>query len=125
MNNDEFGAREHVDELAAGQCAIVSALVITLDESGALPRQRFCDVLQRLWVEMPEEPALGAGGEIIERVLELVGSSVPVNDWPGLEEKQHALAASSATPANDDAVPCSGPRSLKSIIEIVRGFGQA
>ncbi len=74
MSSELSGIDQYVSEVAVGQSAIVAALVIALQESGALPRDKYGEVLNRLWREMPDEEAMGEAGAVIERVLDLVGA---------------------------------------------------
>ena len=70
-----FWIEEYPYEMMQGHCATVAALVIALDECGVVPKNRYTDVLHRLWQEMPEEEAVGEAGTVIERVLDEVQAS--------------------------------------------------
>ena len=104
MSRDELGIRAHADETAAGLCAILAALVVALDENGVLPRRLYCEALRALWIEMPAAHALGAGGEMIEQVLDLVG----VDDPSSHEVPESAFSAGNGVAANDDAAAHAG-----------------
>ncbi len=72
MNYDLSDIDKHGDEAVAGQCAIVAALIMELDESGVLPKDKYNDALRRLWIQMPEEEAVGEAGAVIDRLLDLL-----------------------------------------------------
>jgi len=63
----------YVDEIAEGQCAVVAALVLALDEACVLPRERYSQFLHQLWLAMPDDRAAGGAGVMIERTLAMVG----------------------------------------------------
>ena len=123
MNSDGFGIRDHAVGTAAGQIAIVAALVVVLDKNGIVPRQQYCDALHRLWSEMPEEQAMGAAGELVERVLDHIG--VPLGrDEPALPgEPESELLAAPETPSSGGHTASSGSRPLNSILNAVRRLG--
>lgn len=50
--------------------AVVTALVRALDDSGVLPVEAYRDTLERIWIDMPEEQALGEAGAMIEQMLD-------------------------------------------------------
>lgn len=75
MSDEARGLYQLAREKAEGQCAAVAALVIALDDAGVLPKENYTDALNRLWLDMPEETALGEAGGVIERMLELLDAS--------------------------------------------------
>ena len=93
MSNEARSLYQLVRETAEGQCAAVVALVIALDEVGVLPKEKYTDALNRMWLDMPEETALGETGGAIERMLELLenaghssaGAARPRQGKPGLD----------------------------------------
>lgn len=66
--------------VAEGQCAVVAALVLALDEACVLPRERYAHFLHDLWLAMPEERAVGVAGAMVDRVLDLVAMGSRIDD---------------------------------------------
>ncbi len=96
------GIKDHVRQSAAGQCAITAALVIALHEAGVLPKDRYTDILERLWIDMPEKDALGEAGAVIEWMLDFLDGDVCSNSASGKVE--HDIPASDVPrdPVNGD-----------------------
>lgn len=78
MSHDASDIDNHRDEAVAGQCAVVAALIVALHETGVLPKDKYRDVLHRLWIGMPEEQAVGEAGAVIERMLDLLHTRASV-----------------------------------------------
>ena len=62
---------EFAQDMQTAHCAVVAAVVIALHENGVLSRASYCDVLQPLWTEIPDDEALGEAGAMVERALDL------------------------------------------------------
>ncbi len=45
---------------------------MALHESGVLPKDKYHGALRRLWIQMPEEEAVGEAGAVIDRLLDLL-----------------------------------------------------
>lgn len=102
MNNYPSGTNKHIHELAAGNCAIVAALVIALHENGTLPQEKYRDVLQRLWVMMPEQEAVGEAGAVIEQLFDLLDTgtcTTPPSEKAG--QKQETASAAERSIMDD------------------------
>lgn len=97
MNEDRSGMSEHVREIADGQNAIVLALVVALHDSGVLRRDSYCDALQRLWAEMPDEAAIGEAGAVIDRMLEALAATALPSDLSDGPESLHELSGFAET----------------------------
>ncbi len=110
MASDVSGIDEYVCEVAAGQCAIVAALVIALHENGILPQDRYGDVLRRLWSGMPEEEAVGEAGAVIERVLDLLSARAGVAYQVEDAEQKQKISTFARRAVNDDAIARPAPR---------------
>jgi len=98
MNNYQSGTSKHIHELAAGNCAIVAALVIALHENGILPQEKYRNVLQRLWVMMPEQEAVGEAGVVIEQLFDLLDTgtcTTPTSDKAGQNQETASAAGRS------------------------------
>lgn len=90
---------EGAGERLAGYCATVAALVIALDESGVLEKNSYRDALDRLWLGMAEEEAVGEAGAVIERMLELL-DAYPSGKCPSAdaEEKREIWTLAGGAP---------------------------
>lgn len=110
MASDASGIDQYVCEVAAGQSAIVAALVIALQESGILPQGRYSDVLHRLWGEMPEEEAVGEAGAVIERVLDLLGAGAGTAYPSDDTVRKQNISTFTRKAVNDDAIAQPVPR---------------
>ncbi len=66
------GLKGLCDGLNSGLCASIAALVVALDEGGALHRDRYEEILGHFWAKLPDDQADGDAGAVIEQVLELV-----------------------------------------------------
>ena len=93
MSRDVLDIGKPVDEAVAGQCAIVAALVVALDESGVLPKDKYHDALRRLWIQMPEEEAVGEAGAVIDRLLDLLRPHADVVHLSDETAKDREVAA--------------------------------
>jgi hypothetical protein len=80
MTHDAPTSDAYVDEVADGQCAIVAALVLALDEACVLPRERYAHFLNAFWRAMPDEDAVGGAGTMVQRVLDLVAAGAAMDD---------------------------------------------
>ena len=56
----------------AGTPAALAALVLALEEQGALSRDRYRDILEGLWTAMPEDAAFDREAQDCERLLEFL-----------------------------------------------------
>lgn len=116
MSRDLPETEDYVDEVLAGQRAIVAALVIALHENGVLPQDRYCDALQRLWDGMAEDEAVGEAGAVIERMFDLLAA----HDYrtPPSEESERNLniRTVAARPVNDDSIARPAPTPFRSLI---------
>ena len=104
MNGAITGNGEFAYEMKAGQCAVVAALVIALHEVGVLPRTTYCDVLQRLWADMPEDEAVGEAGAVIERVLDLFSAPALGSQPKQRCAKQINIIAATGTYVSGEAI---------------------
>jgi hypothetical protein len=52
--------------------AALAALVLALEEQGALSRDRYRDILVGLWTAMPEDEAFDREAQTCERLLEFL-----------------------------------------------------
>ena len=104
MSNEAWGLYQFARETAEGQCAVVAALIIALDEAGVMPKEMYIDAINRLWLDMPEETALGEAGGVIERMLDLLdtGANRPLHTTSGPKGRP-ASAIPAAAPASDVA----------------------
>ena len=55
--------------MPAGLPAALAALVLALEERGALSRERYRDILVGFWTAMPESDAFDHEAQICERLL--------------------------------------------------------
>ena len=93
MNHDLSNIDKLHNEAVAGQCAIVAALVVALDESGVLPKDKYYDALRRIWIQMPEEEAVGEAGAVIDRLLDLLRPRTDVVRLPDETAEDQEVAA--------------------------------
>lgn len=121
MSNDVSGIGELALEMESGQCAVMAALVIALHENGVLPLAQYCNVLHRLWVEMPEEKATGEGGAVIERMLELLGTHVSTPGATGDAKGEQDVSTIAAEPVNDVTVTRPVVFGSKSVLQAANG----
>ena len=56
--------------------AALVALVLALEERGALSRERYRDILVRLWTELPEDEAFDYEAQVCERLLSFLDESL-------------------------------------------------
>lgn len=56
----------------SGMPAALAALVLALEECGALSRERYRDILVRFWTAMPEDDAFDHEAQTCERLLEFL-----------------------------------------------------
>lgn len=82
MSHDVSDIGRHGDEVVAGQCVIVAALIVALHENGVLPKDKYRDALQRVWIGMPEEEAVGEAGAVIDRLLDFLRAGADVVHQP-------------------------------------------
>jgi hypothetical protein len=59
-------------DLTPGAPAALAALVVALDECGALSRDRYRDILLGFWAEIPEDDAFDGEAQTCERLLEFL-----------------------------------------------------
>ena len=52
--------------------AAMAALILALEEQGALARERYRDILVDLWTAMPEDAAYDREAQVCERILEFL-----------------------------------------------------
>jgi hypothetical protein len=121
MSNHLNGVDEYVDGISAGQCAVVAALVMALHETGVMPKDEYTAALNRLWIGMPDEEAVGEAGAVIERVLDLLGARASSANRPDEAVEEQAISARAETPVNEDAIPRSAATPLKSLLHAFRG----
>ncbi len=57
-------------DMAPGMPAAVAALVIALDETGAMPKEKYRDVLRRIWTDLPDEETFDADALVCQRLLD-------------------------------------------------------
>ena len=55
--------------------AALAALVLALEECGALSRDRYRDILVRLWTAMPEDEAFDQEAQTCERLVAFLDAS--------------------------------------------------
>lgn len=122
MSSDVSGIDDYAYETAAGQCAIVAALVIALHENGVLPLGRYSDTLHRLWMEMPEDEAVGEAGAVVERVLDLLAARA-CTAYPSNGGEQD-IPAFARRPVNDDAIGRPTLTPLKALLHVLCGAGR-
>ena len=67
QDKDAFGFATTPDMPAA-----LAALVLALEEQGALSRDRYRDILVGLWTAMPEDEAFDREAQTCERLLEFL-----------------------------------------------------
>ncbi len=60
-------------DVTPGMPAALAALVIALDESGALSKDKYRDVLLRLWADLPEEESFDGEAIVCQRLLDYLG----------------------------------------------------
>jgi len=73
-------------ELGANSPAIpaaLAALVLALEECGALSRERYRDLLLRFWTELPEDDAFDHEAQTCERLLAYLDGSLESRDGAG------------------------------------------
>jgi len=92
---------EDANDVKAGHCAAMAALVIALNEAGVLPNHGYRDVLHSLWLEMPEQQAVGEAGAVVERVLELVDTGVGAPYPSDDADRKREIATTTARPSPD------------------------
>lgn len=97
------GIDDRADDMLAGHCATLAALIIALDGNGVLPKNKYEDALRRLWLEMPEEAALGDAGAVIERMFELLDVPTVPTGSPDVAVRQPEPWRFAADPVNDDS----------------------
>jgi len=56
----------------SGMPAALAALVLALEERGALSRERYRDILVSLWTAMPEDAAFDREAQTCERLVEFL-----------------------------------------------------
>lgn len=66
------GDEPDLEALSAGMPAALAALVLALEECGALSRERYRDILLRLWTAMPEDDAFDQEAQACARLLEFL-----------------------------------------------------
>lgn len=117
MSSDLSATNDYVSETAAGQSAIVAALVIALNETGVLPMDKYADVLNRLWIRLPDEEAEGEAGAVIARVLDLLGTLAGSALPSGEAARGQPASTAPGRPVNDDFAACPdkglGPAGLE------------
>lgn len=57
-------------EIVPGVPVSLAALIIALDQSGAMPKDRFLSVLTQIWREIPEDDGLDGEAMACQRLLE-------------------------------------------------------
>lgn len=119
MSIDTTGIREHVLEAAEGQCAVVAALVIALHEAGVLPQDQYTNTLNRLWLSMPEDEAVGEAGAAIERVLDLLNETAFSRFSCDSTVKDQPVSASDRRPVGDEAIARTSHRGASSACGVV------
>lgn len=124
MSSDMSGFDDYAYETVAGQCAVVAALVIALHDSGVMPLQRYNDALHQLWLEMPEQEAVGESGAVIERMLDLLAARAVTAVPPGDEERTRGIPAFARKPGNRDAMARPAPTPLKALLQALRRPGR-
>ncbi len=58
------------NDVAPGMPAALAALIIALDESGAMSKEKYRDVLLRIWTDLPEEESFDGEAIVCQRLLE-------------------------------------------------------
>jgi hypothetical protein len=99
-----FAVDDFANELTAGHCAAVAALVIALDEFGILSKSHYSNILESLWEEMPDEVAVGEAGVVIERVLEHLRGGDGEAETTDTSAPVHDLRAGPGGAANDGTI---------------------
>ncbi len=67
-DEQEFGLATPLPDMPAA----LAALVLALEERGALSRDRYRDILVGLWTAMPEDAAFDREAQVCERLLEFL-----------------------------------------------------
>lgn len=93
MTGDESGFGEFLHGTAAGQCAVVGALVIALHRNGVMPLKSYTDVLHQLWRDMPEDVAVGEAGAVIERMLVFLEAESATDQPSDKSDKKQEISA--------------------------------
>ncbi len=65
-----------LNDAVHGLSVALAALAHTLDESGALPREKFQESLRTAWLAMPEDDALSEKGAVFETLLDALDAPV-------------------------------------------------
>lgn len=104
MNGEPFDLADDGRQSAAGHSAVVSALVIALHENGVLHQDSYCRVLRRLWLQMPEEQAIGESGAVIENVLDLLAARALPAPPSANPEKRPEAPRLAGKPVSDGTV---------------------
>ena len=108
MTTETAGIDPCAQDTKTGDCAIVAALVIALHDNGILSTHQYSSALERLWLAMPEEEAVGETGEVIEHMLEMVAARADTGS--SFEPKPpHEPPQVLADIANNDAIPRPTP----------------
>lgn len=110
---------DYAYQSAAGQCATVAALVIALQENGVLPLGRYSDALHRLWLEMPEDEAVGESGAVVERVLDLLAAHASTA-YPSKGGKGD-IPVLTRRPVTNDAIGRPTLTPLKALLHFLSG----
>ena len=53
-----------------GMPAALAALIIALDESGAMPKQRYLDALTRVWTALPDDESFDRESVVCQQLLD-------------------------------------------------------
>lgn len=96
------GIDGNTHETLAGHCVAMAALIIALDENGVLPKHDYCDTLRRLWLQMPEEEAVGDAGTVIERMLDFLDPSADPALPSDIAKPAREIHRFGKKPVNDD-----------------------
>jgi hypothetical protein len=121
MSSDVSGVDKYVDGIMAGQCAVVAALVVALHEAGVLPKDEYAAALNRLWIGMPDEEAVGEAGAVIERVLDLLSARAYTADPSDDAAGEQAISARAGKPVIEDATARPAATPLRSLLHAFRG----
>ena len=95
------------EDAMAGLCASLAALVIALDEAGALHRSRYEKILRHIRLTFSPQQAEACGEAIIDQVIDLVREHGPglTGRHPDLDLVRRSLSAKTgayATAGSDD-----------------------
>ena len=121
MCTEETGIEDVVSELAAGQSAIVAALVIALHNEGVLHRDRYTAVLRRLWANLPENEMVGEAGAVIERMLDTLDAHEFDEEPHDNGRRSPVISRLTGRPVNDDVIDPAAPNPLQAFVRAFCG----